>query len=199
VWGGNEIIDLKSRMRAMHDGKGVADHLYEVGQYVWFNIKNIALRHDSRRHKLLPKFWGPFRVIELIGRNALRLDMASQLQHIHLVVSVSLVKPFKRRSGDVLPPVLIDGTLEYEVDDIVDYNIVASRGRNVPSVVEFRVRWKGACDDSWHEPQDFEHSQDILVSFLQKLTKSQRIKVLKTFDLESLSRLPLSLRSLIGS
>jgi hypothetical protein len=68
VWGGNEIIDLKSRMRAMHDGKGVADHLYEVGQYVWFNIKNIALRHDSRRHKLLPKFWGPFRVIELIGR-----------------------------------------------------------------------------------------------------------------------------------
>jgi hypothetical protein len=66
------------------------------------------------------------------------------------------------------------------VEDIVDYNIVTSRRGNVPSVVEFRVRWKGACDDSWHEPKDFEHSQDTLVSFLQKLTKSQRIKVLKT-------------------
>jgi hypothetical protein len=107
--------------------------------------------------------------------------MPSQLQHIHPVVSISLVKPFKRRLGDVLPPVSIDGALEYEVEDIVDYNILTSRRRNVPSVVEFRVRWKGACDDSWHEPQDFEHSQDTLVSFLQKLTKSQRIKVLKTF------------------
>jgi hypothetical protein len=157
------------------------------------------LRHDSRRHKLLPKYWGPFRVIALIGRNDLRLDMPSQLQHIHPIVSVSLVKAFKSRLGDVLPPVSIDGALEYEVEDIVDYNIMTSRRRNVPSVVEFRVRWKGACDDSWHEPQDFEHSQDTLVSFLQKLTKSQRIKVLKTFDSESLSRLPLSLRSLTGS
>jgi hypothetical protein len=87
----------KSRMKAMHDGKGVADHLYEIGHYVWFNIKNIALRHDSRRHKLLPKFRGPFQVIELIGRNSLRLDMPSQLQHVHPVVSISLVKPFKRR------------------------------------------------------------------------------------------------------
>jgi hypothetical protein len=138
-------------MKAMHDSKGVADHLYEIDQYVWFNIKNIALRHDSRRHKLLSKFWGPFRVIELIGRNALRLDMPSQLQRIHPVVSVSLAKPFKRRLGNVLPPVPIDGALEYEVEDIVDYNIVPSRRRNVPSVVEFRVRWKGACVDSWHE------------------------------------------------
>jgi hypothetical protein len=126
-------------MKAMHDGKGVADHLYEVGQYVWFNIKNIALRHDSRRHKLLPKFWGPFRVIELNGRNALHLDMPSQLQHIHPIVSVLQVKPFKRRLGDVLPPESIDSALEYEVEDIVDYNIVTSRRRNVPSVVEFRV------------------------------------------------------------
>jgi hypothetical protein len=98
-----------------------------------------------------------------------------------------------------LPQVSIDSALEYEVEDIVDYNIVTSRRRNVPSVVEFRVRWKGACDDSWHEPKDFEHSQDTLVSFLQKLTKSQRVKVLETFDSGSLSRLQLSLRSLIGS
>jgi hypothetical protein len=125
--------------------------------------------------------------------------MPSQLQHIHLVVSVSLVKPFKRRLRNVLPPVVIDGALEDEVEDIVDYSIVTSCRRNVPSVVEFRVRWKAVCDESWHEPKDFAHLQNTLTSFLQKLTKSQLVKVLKTLDSESLSRLPLFLPSLIGS
>jgi hypothetical protein len=73
------------------------------------------------------------------------------------------VKPLKARLGDVLPPVSINGALEYEVEDIVDYNIVTSRHCNVPYVVEFRVRWKGACDHSWHEPKDFEHLQDTAV------------------------------------
>lgn len=62
-------------MKEQHDGKGVCDHLYTVGDLVWFYVENIGLRHESRRHKLLPKCWGPFKVIELIGRNALRLDM----------------------------------------------------------------------------------------------------------------------------
>ena len=50
---------------------------------------------------------------------------------------------------------LVDGNLEYELDSLVDYNIVHSRRRNVPPVVECRVRWKGSCEDSWHEPPDF--------------------------------------------
>jgi hypothetical protein len=54
-------------MKDRHDSKGVCAHLYAVGQMIWFNIKNIGLRHDSRRHKLLPKFWGPFKILELIG------------------------------------------------------------------------------------------------------------------------------------
>ena len=65
----------KSRMKERHDKKGVSNHLYAVGDLVWFNIKNIGLRHDSRRHKLLPKYWGPFKVLELVGRNAVRLDI----------------------------------------------------------------------------------------------------------------------------
>jgi hypothetical protein len=54
------VYGSKSRTKTIHDGNCVADHLYEVGQYVWFNIKKISLRHDSQRHKLLSKFWDCF-------------------------------------------------------------------------------------------------------------------------------------------
>ena len=165
---------------------------------VWFNIKNVSLRHDSRRHKLLPKFWGPFKVIELVGRNAVRLDMPSHLSYVHPVVSTSLLKPFRPRPGYEVSPVLVDGDLEFELDSIVDFHLLQSRRRNTAPVVEFWMRWKDFCEDTWHAPCDFEHAQDTLQRFLQQLPKQQRIKVLKAFDAASLARLPYEFRSLIG-
>jgi len=186
----------KSRMKDRHDGKGICLHLYEVGHLVWFNIKNIGLRHDSRRHKLLPKFWGPFKIIELVGRNAVRLDMPSHLERVHPVVSVSLIKPYRGRAGEQAPTPITRGTdIEFEVDDIVDFNLVNSKRKNIPSVVEFRVRWKDCSHDSWHEPKDFAHAQDLLQGYLQRLSKTDRKRVLKAFDPDSLALLPDSLRN----
>jgi hypothetical protein len=75
--------------------------------------------------------------------------------------------------------------------------VVRSQRRNVPPVIEFQVQWKGAYDDSWHEPCDFEHSQDVLQAYLQHLTKPDLIRVLKCFDCNALSRLPSSMQNLI--
>jgi hypothetical protein len=70
--------------------------------------------------------------------------------------------------------------------------LVVKRDRDI---AEFRVRWAGSCEDSWHEPVDFENAQDTLVSYLQKLTKADRIKVLlRAFDAKSFALLPASLR-----
>jgi hypothetical protein len=88
----------KARMKDRHDGKGCASHLYAVGD-LWFNIKNIGLRHESRRHKLLPKYWGPLKVLEVMGKNTVRLDMPAHLSRIHDVVSITMIKPFKKRTG----------------------------------------------------------------------------------------------------
>jgi hypothetical protein len=186
----------KSRMKDMHDGKSVHDHLYSEGDLVWFNVQNLSLRHASRRHKLLPKFWGPLKIIELVGQNAARLDLPSHLKHVHPVVSVSLLKPFKQRAGSAPPPVFVDGELQYELDCITDNNLVTSRRKTVPPIVEFRVRWKGACDDTWHEPSDFEHAQHALNEFLQKVPKRERTSVVKAFDAASFARMPSALQSL---
>jgi hypothetical protein len=135
------------------------------------------------RHKLLSKYWGPFKVLELVGKNAVRVHLPANLTHLHPVMSVVLIKPFWPQPNQPPPPVIIEGEEEWGVDDIIDFNVVRSQRRIIPPIIEFQVRWKGAYDDSWHEACDFEHSQDV--------------RVLKCFDSASLSRLPSSMRNLI--
>jgi hypothetical protein len=182
-------------MKNMHDGKGVNSHLYHVGEYVWLSTKHLPVRHSSRRKKLLPRFWGPFLVLEQIGRNAVRLEFPSHLSSMHDVISVSVLKPYRHRPG-VDPGVHVEGELEFQVDQIVEHHLLKSR-RNIPAVVEFRVRWIDNAEDSWHEPCDLEHAQDVLVEYLEKLKKPTRLAVLKAFDPVSLSRLPEGLQALI--
>ena len=143
----------------------------------------------------MPKYWGPLKILDIVGKNTVRLDMPAQLSRVHPVVSTQLVKPYRQRAGGDVPPVVINAELEYEVDDILNYSIFKSRRKSERDIVEFRVKWKGPCEDSWHEPIDFEHCQDVLVAYLHRLTKPDRIKVLRAFDAQSFAWLPASVRS----
>ena len=130
----------KQVVKEQHDRKGIEQHAYSSSDLVWFNVRNLGLRHNSRRHKLLPKYWGPFKVVRLVGRNAVELDMPTHLRRIHPVVSTSLVKKYKHRDGHSLPPAVSDppDKEEYEVDSIQDFNIVTHKRHGVADVVEFR-------------------------------------------------------------
>jgi hypothetical protein len=110
-------------MKATHDKRGVNTHVYTLGDLVWFNIKNLGMRHDSRRHKLVPKYWGPFNMINLFGQNAVLLGFPQHLRHIHLAVSVTSIKPYVPRSGEPLP-VHYGGEEEFELHLITDFNIL---------------------------------------------------------------------------
>jgi hypothetical protein len=44
-----------------------------------FDAKILSIKQS---HKFLPKYWGPFNILELIGRNAVRLDMPAHLNRI---------------------------------------------------------------------------------------------------------------------
>ena len=52
----------KDRMKERHDRRVTSEHLYEVGQLVWLNVRNISIRHPTLIKKLLPKFLGPLKV-----------------------------------------------------------------------------------------------------------------------------------------
>jgi hypothetical protein len=193
AWARRCIHLAKSRMKERFDAQGAKLHLYEVGQLVWFNIKNIGIRHPSGRQKLLPKYLGPVKVLSTIGRSAVRLDLPESLK-IHPTVSVSLVKPFIRRIGADVPPLNIDGACEWEVEAITDHNLLKSRKKDVPSLLEFKVEWKGNFEPSWHEFRDFEHSLDSVEKYIRSCTKSVRAQMYKALQPGELAQLSAGLR-----
>jgi hypothetical protein len=181
-------------MKEFHDRKGTTSHLYEAGQMVRMSLRNVALRHPSLRHKLVPRYIGPIKVLETVGRNAVRLEMPASLDKIHPTVSVSLLKPFMVRAGLPAPPVNIDGELEWEVEAIIGHNVVQSRSKKVPTLVEFQVKWKGDFDTSWHEFVDFEHSIASVEAYLSTCSKSARQRIYKGLKPDELLRLSMGLQ-----
>mgnify|MGYP005609711585 CR=1 FL=1 len=102
----------------------------------------------------MPKYMGPLKIIEVVGRSAVKLDLPQSVG-IHPTVSISQIKPFVPRTGVQPPPVSIEGELEWEVDAVTDHNLIKPKGLK-PSLVEFKIKWKGDYEDSWHEFRDLE-------------------------------------------
>jgi hypothetical protein len=64
---------------------------YVVGDSVWFSAKNISTRKPSRMKNL--KYYGPFPIMERIGKQAYKLRLGDLVGRIHPVFHVSLLKP----------------------------------------------------------------------------------------------------------
>jgi hypothetical protein len=193
-WARKCVHMAKDKMKESHDRKIVEQHLYEVGQLVWLNIRNISIRHPSLRQKLLPKFLGPLKILEVIGRNAVKLDLPTALR-VHPTISVSLIKPFMARAGIAVPPVVINGELEWELEAIINHHVVKSKKSSQPGLVEFKVRWKGDYEDSWHELVDFENSMESIEAYLNNhCTKQMRKTVYQALDLENRAKFSKSFR-----
>ena len=79
------------------------------------STKYITLK--ASKGKLKPRFIGPYQVVSAVGANAFRLELPPALT-IHPVFNTSLLKKY---TGDRLvpEPVLLDGSLEYEVESIL--------------------------------------------------------------------------------
>ena len=190
LWARKCVQLAKDKMKAVHDRNVTNLHLYEAGSLVWYDLRDIRLRHPSRRNKLLPRYMGPLTVLETVGRSAVKLQMPESLR-VHSTVSVSMVKPFKARRPNHLPPINIAGVEEFEVEAVLDHNVVSSRRKvNPVKLAEFLVHWKGGYEDTWQCFEDFEHSMDVLTGYIQsKCTKSVRAAIFKVLTPVELSRL----------
>jgi hypothetical protein len=180
-------------MKNHFDARGVSLQTYKVGDLVWFSVKNLSLRHPSRRHKLMPKYMGPLKIIEVVGRSAVKLDLPKSIG-IHPTVSISQIKPYIPRPGGLAPSIVIDDEIEWEVDGVLDHNIIRPK-RNKPPVVEFRIKWKGSCEDSWHEFSDLEGCIATLEQYLLNVcTKAKRKAILDTLRPSELRQLSVTVR-----
>ena len=142
------------------------DEEYSVGEKVLLSSKNLSYPGAEMCRKLAPRFLGPFPVIERIGNVAYRLELPPAWK-IHNVFHVGRLKRFQEseefgeRQEAPLPPVILGGQEEYEVDKILKHRDVRLR-EGVRR--EYLVKWKGYGPehDCWEPSTNFENAQDIV-------------------------------------
>ena len=97
---------------------------FNVGDSVLFATKSLCLQGPR---KLQDRFVGPFRVLQKIGQMAYKLDLSGgryrqALRNIHDVFHMSLLRPHHdNRLGTDIPPIDINGDVEFEVEAILKH------------------------------------------------------------------------------
>ena len=146
--------------------KGVPSAQYNTSDQVWLEGKNLKFPHQVT--KLVPKQYGPFKIIKTISPVAYQLQLPPTWT-IHNVFHASLLSPYSETPAhgpnfSRPPPDLIGGEEEYEVESIKAHCYF---GRN--KRLQFLIRWKGylESDNTW-EPADSVHTPDLVKEYKQR-------------------------------
>ena len=157
--------DASQRMTAQAN-KRRKDIIYKPGDLVFLSSKNIRTARPSR--KLDDKMLGPFPVVEQVG-HSYKLLLAPTMK-IHNVFHPSLLRkahqdPLLDQKTAAPRPIMVDGTEQYEVDDILDAK--RDHGR-----LKYRVKWRGYEDRDldWYNADDgeFDAAADVVAEFYRK-------------------------------
>jgi hypothetical protein len=95
------LLAAQQRQKALADKRRV-DQVYKVGDKVLLSPRYLNLKHSETSRKLLPKWIGPFEVVQVVGPVAYKLKMNLGWR-VHPVFHVSLLEPY-REDGRVQSP-----------------------------------------------------------------------------------------------
>jgi hypothetical protein len=130
------LIAAQQRQKALAD-KNRVEKTLKVGDKMLLSTKYLHLKHIKKSRKLLPKWIGPFEVVQMVGPVAYKLKM-NPGWHVHPVFHVLLLESY-RESGRIQPPpplVEMEGALEYEVESIRFWGIKNPKAY-------YKIAWKG--------------------------------------------------------
>ena len=123
--------------------KWVKPQNYAPGKKVWLNSKFIRIK---RNRKLEAKFFGPFRVLHPVGKQAYKLELFRN-SRIHHVFHMSLLEQDTTRKGrefSVPKFELGNDNKEYKVEAIWDSAVYARKSESDHlSGLYYLVSWKG--------------------------------------------------------
>lgn len=167
------LLAAQSRQKDKAD-KHRRDVDYLPGDSVLLCTKNLKIRGDDKtwaRHKLLPRFIGPYIILEIINPVAMKLVLPSSTK-IHPVFHVSMLKMYKVPVIDALaksipqPLDWLEGDPTFEAESILGHRFVKN-GRKI--TLNYLIKWAGFDEshNSW-ELADVEHDAE-LVSQYKKL------------------------------
>ena len=134
---------------------------FAVGTFVWLSTRNLRLQAIGSR-KFLPRYVGPFPVVQRIGDVAYSLALPPNMR-MHPVFHVSLLKAYKDNGVAPSPPVplIIDGDEYWEVEKILAHRPLHRRnGRH-----EYLVKWKGfGPEHNWWQKES-----DMMPQYAEEL------------------------------
>lgn len=166
------LAAAQSRWKASLDPKR-GDISFVKGDMVLLSTKNLKIKNDQRvisRHKLLPKFIGPYEVAECVGKVSYRLKLPITTR-IHNVFHVSLLRAYKGQPEELedteMPAPLdwLDPDPLFAVHSIVDHQ-ACKLGKK--RSFTYLVHWAGfdKSHDSWHPREAlYEHVQNLIETY----------------------------------
>ena len=153
---------LKSQAyNADHTAKKFANVKFEVGDLVLLSTENLNLQLPSK--KFQPRYIGPLKILQIRGENTVVIEVPPRLRRLDPLQNVQYLRPYKTRPTELgpqrveLPPELVEGVQEFEVEDILAHRIVGKR-------VEYLTRFKsyGPEEDLWLPAKNLQNSPEIL-------------------------------------
>lgn len=160
---------------AQHRQKQYADKKrsvleFQVGQQVALNTRNLTLKQKTGSRKLMPKWLGPYTVVERLSHLVYRLEMPTL--KVHPVFHVSLLKPWWDDGARQPPPPItnIDGEPEWEVDAILAHKpkVADPMSARDQRVLKYLVRWTGYGPehDTWEPHRNLaDGSSELLTEY----------------------------------
>ena len=124
--------------------KGIKPQSYASGDKAWLSSKYLKTKWNR---KLEAKFFGPFRVLHPVGKQAYKLELPKKWR-IHDVFHVSLLEQDTTKKGRVNDMQLdfefeAGNDKEYEVDGIWDSAVYAKESAGQLPGLYYLILWKG--------------------------------------------------------
>ena len=112
---------------------------YSVGDMVFLKVSPWKkILRFGKKGKLSPRFIGPYRVLKRVGPVAYQLELPPELDRIHDVFHVSMLRRYRSDATHVVPVAEIEArtdlTFEEEPVQILDRDVKVLRRKSIPLV-----------------------------------------------------------------
>ena len=168
------LEQTREAMKKYYDQRATPQPDIDIGDLVMLTAKNIRTKRPIK--KLSPRLYGPFKVLEIRGNRAFKLDISPHWK-IQTVFQVSLLEPYKvsdRPKGEQPPrePEDVEGDMAGEVEKILKSEIITYT-RKVRRVDEelkelrYFVKWAGCSEDenTWEAPEGVVNAREMVEKF----------------------------------
>jgi hypothetical protein len=157
------LQEAQYQAKEQYDRNKQRSRNYKIGDQVLLEGTNITTKQPTK--KLAPKRYGPFKIIEIVGQGAYRLELPDNWI-IHPVFNEALLTPFRKpefpqqEGQEPWIPDIVGEEEEYEIEEIRDSR---RRGRGV----QFLTHWKGYPDeeDTWIPKSHLQNASEVLEEF----------------------------------